>query len=157
MHHTISMVAVNANAMGYGIRAQSEFVYRATDHYPVRVVLWDNTSRPNDGHIAYAGDGRWLSPNNKATDDMLTILLSPESIGISSNRDMTTGQPGSGQVYDRNAERLMDGDTATLVYDRNGFGNVEVTLHFPRFHNGHGHATFGREDGNRDAVPDAGS
>lgn len=145
-HFTIPMSSVDANRMGYGIRAKSRFVYDTTkSHYPTRVELWDNTGRPNDGtRKGYiTGTGRWVDPQNHATDDMLTILISTESIGISSTPSLTTGHEGSGQVYAKQLAKMRDGDTATLVYDANGFGDVQVTLHFPPHHNGHGYATFG--------------
>lgn len=152
-HFKIQMSPVSQSSMGYGIRAKSMYVYETVrSHYPTRVVLWDNTGRPNKRNgepVRYGeygprdgGNGRWLDPHNKATDDMLTILLSTESIGISSTPGMSTGQRGSGQEW-AIADKMRDGDTATLVYDRDGFGDVEVTLHFPPHSNGHGYATFG--------------
>lgn len=154
-HFKIQMTPVSRDSMGYGIRAKSENVYETNRSlYPTRVVLWDNTGRPTKRngepvqHGKYGpvngGNGRWLDPQNKATDDMLTILLTTESMGISSTPGMSTGQPGSGQVW-AVADKMRDGDTATLVYDRDGFGDVEVTLHLPLHTNGHGYATFGKE------------
>lgn len=153
-HFMIPMVAGDKRDQGYGIRAKSAFVYDTTkSHYPTRLVLWDNTGRPNKRNgepVSYTnygprdgGNGRWLDPSNRATDDMLTMLLTTESIGISSDTSMNTGQPGSGQVYAPAVGKMGDGDTATLIYDRAGFGDVEVTLHFPPHRNGHGFATFG--------------
>lgn len=154
MHYMIIMEGVPESRMGYGIRAESKYVYRTNkSHSPTRVVVWDNTGRPNKRNgqpVEYGnygpkdgGNGRWLDPHNKATDDMLSIELTPEASVICANTDMNTGQPGSGQVYDKDADVLRDGDTATLVYGHGGFGDVEITLHFPPGHNGHGHATFG--------------
>lgn len=158
-HFKIPMVGVSTDRMSYGILAESLFVYdTGHSHYPTRVVLWSNTSRPNPRNgepvryggygVIDGGNGRWLDPQHKATDDMLTILFSTESMGISSNTAMNTGQPASGQVYGASSERMRDGDTAELTFGQGGFGSMQVTLHFPAGHNGHGYATFGVDGDN---------
>lgn len=146
----------------YGVICQSRNVYRTgKSHGPTRVVVWDNLTYPNPDYGKKLGDtlqagqrrgnkvteyslryteGRWLDPGNEPTDNVVSILLTPESSAICSDTSMNTGQPGSGQVYDNSQGIMRDGDTATLVYP-NG-AQVNVTLRFPPHRNGHGYAEF---------------
>lgn len=157
-HFTIIMDTVaQYRTTDYGILYESRHVFSTTkSHSPTRVVIWNNTHRPNpdrgkqlgdklrDGCIVtkYSTPGiterRYIDPQGKPTDEKVTILLSPESTAICADTRLNTGQPGSGQVYAQ--DRLDDGDTAKLILPDGT--NADVVLHFPRGHNGHGYATF---------------
>jgi hypothetical protein len=159
-HHLIVMDTADANRQTYGITHQSRNVYRtAKSSGPTRLVIWSNVNRPNVDKGKHLGDtlevgdrrgnrvteynysltrGAYLDPHNQPTDSAHSLLLTPECSVICANTDMNTGQPGSGQVYA--PEILADQDTATCIYP-NGT-TVEVLLHFPPHHNGHGYATI---------------
>jgi hypothetical protein len=137
-------------------RSRNVFSTTALRLAPTRLVVWQN-HRPNPFYGAELGDvigdqtvneyflatgrtkPRLLDPQNKPTDEPVTLLLSPESSALCANTDLNTGQPGSGQVFARGVT-LDREDTATLVYPDGT--TREVTLHFPPYHNGHGYATF---------------
>lgn len=136
----------------YGVMYESRNVFATSSsgrYTPNRIALWNNLRRPNprngervrygDYGVIDGGNGKFLDPQNKATDDTVSILITPESSVLCANTSMNTGQPGSGQVFAKDV-LLSDGDTATLSYPR-GLTR-EVTINLPRGHNGHGTATF---------------
>lgn len=149
-HHTLVLDESTAyDKEHYGIIYRGRHVYRTTkSSAPTRLVVWDNTHRPNDGSripivvrriAGEVHEGKYLDPHNEPTDERYSLLLSPESSAICADTRFNTGQPGSGQVYGNGT--LGDNDTATIVYPNGGMGEIEVTLHFPKWNNGHGHAT----------------
>lgn len=143
----------------YGVMFRSRHVYDTTvSHGPTRLSVWDNLIRPNRDYGKQLGDtlevgarrgnvvtdyslrytvGKWLDPQNEPTDDTVSLLLEPESSVITSN-GTNTGTVASGQVYAPG--KLADSDTATLSFP--GGYSRKITLHFPKWSNGHGHATF---------------
>jgi len=140
----IQMTAGTKNDETYGITYRSAYVYRGIGSGPIRIKVWSNVNRPNPhpgtkrwtefGSIG--GDGQYLDPNNKGTDEPRSILTGPECVAICADTRMNTGQPGSGQVYA--AERLRGGEAVALILpdgtriegtvkiDRDGYGTVEV-------------------------------
>lgn len=159
-HHFIVMDTADAyRSEHYGITHQSRNVYDTTKSSgPTRLVVWSNVKRLNTDKGKRLGDklevgdrrgnivteyslqftrGSYLDPHNKPTDSAHSLLLTPESSVITSN-GTNTGTVASGQVYAPG--RLADQDTATLSYP--GGTTVEVELHFPPHHNGHGYATI---------------
>lgn len=159
-HHFIVMdTADRYRTEQYGVTHQSRNVYQTTKSSgPTRLVVWSNVKRLNTdkgkkiGDTLEVGDrrgnivteyslqftrGTYLDPNHKPTDEPVSLLLSPESSAITSN-GTNTGTVASGQVYAPG--RLADSDTATLSYPNGTM--VEVVLHFPPHHNGHGYATI---------------
>lgn len=151
-HHFIVMdAATDYSAAHYGILHKSRNVYETTQsNGPTRLVVWDNTGRINKRNgqqvnysnygVIDGGNGRFLDPQNQATNDPVSILLTPES-SVITNSGTNTGTVASRQVYAPG--KLADGDTATLSYPSGT--TVEVVLHFPRHQNGHGRATFSYE------------
>lgn len=145
---TIPMVGASRYAQEtYGIMFESAHVYRAqrSHGYPVRLKVWDNTRRlnPRDGQaVRYSdygkidgGPGRYLDPNNNATDEMWSVQIAPEAVVISAHGD-GTGSRASGQVYGE--ETLRDSDVVTLVFPS---GTQE--RHMLRIENyGYGHAVL---------------
>jgi hypothetical protein len=157
-HHTIVLDTGNARDASYGIKYRGRNVYSTRkSHSPTRLVVWDNTGRPNpdlgkglgdklrNGNVLTTytvgqghGTRRYIDPQGNPSDEPITILLTPESSVICADTRMNTGQPGSGQVYAPGV--LADGDSATLVYPSGT--RREVILHFPAHTNGHGYAKF---------------
>jgi len=159
-HHLIVMDAASEYKFNsYGITHESRNVFHTTKSYaPTRLVVWSNVKRVNPdmgkqlGDTLETGDrrgnivtdysirythGKFLDPQNEPTDEVTSILLSPESSAITSN-GTNTGTVASGQVYAPG--RLHDNDDATLIYPNGTV--VGVVLHFPPHHNGHGYATI---------------
>lgn len=118
--HIIPVLPTSDDRRRYGITHQSALVYRVMNapgerrvsfrlhnpEYPHRILVWDNTGRPNtdpetrDEHGRNAGPGRYLDPSRKGTDAETTVRLSSESTAISPNRSRpATGDPRSGQQY----------------------------------------------------------
>ena len=145
--HTIVLETARPNT--YGITYRSTSVYSASRSYsPTRIVVWDNTGRPNmrngqpqrwtnygkrDG-----GNGRFLDPANNATDDAVSVLLTPESTVITDN-GTNTGTVVSGQVYAESQTRDIDtGDVLRLLYPD---GRIESRV-VRMTSNGHGNATL---------------
>jgi hypothetical protein len=91
----------------YGVLFESigtfETAGRQNSHFPHRVVVWDNTSRPmNDSGTIFC------DPIGKNTEDRQTVLISAESIVLSAHRD-----PNPDPRLDI---FLKDGDLVTLVF-----------------------------------------
>jgi hypothetical protein len=166
-HHTMVLdTSTRYDQEHYGVMYRGRHVYQTTKSTaPTRLVVWDNTKRPNPdngkqlGDTLEAGDrrgntatrwaidsghtrGRYLDPMNRPTDSRYSLLLTPESSAMCADTRMNTGQPGSGQVYSQG--RLGDMDTATLVYPDGT--TAEIVLHFPKWHNGHGFAVIDNEE-----------
>ncbi len=157
-HHNVLIDAASAYwTEHYGVLYKSRHVYSTTrSHSPTRIVVWDNTCRPNPDKGKGLGDrlhggnvltrhsapgtatAAYTDPHGKPTDDPVTILLSTESTVICADTRFNTGQAGSGQVYA--TDGLGDGDTATLVYPDGS--TIEVVLRFPPHNNGHGYAVL---------------
>lgn len=113
----------------YGVLFEGMFVHRVTGKglhnrsYPHRVVVWDNTRRPNPRNgepVRYGqygkldgGDGKYLDPNHNATDAEQTFILDAECISITADRT-GTGHPQSGQVYA--PVELEVGQYVVLIY-----------------------------------------
>jgi len=108
----------------YGIEYTSAYVYRTKgDGGPTRIQVWSNRNRPNPhpgetrrgamGPIG--GDGKYLDPQNKGTDEEFSVLLSPEATVISAHGN-STGTAASGQVYAKDHPLLDTGDVLVLVY-----------------------------------------
>jgi len=143
--HTIPMVPADAREASDGITHKSQYVYQTSkSSYPTRIVRWSNVGRPNPrngqpvrfGEVGPidGGDGQYLDPSNRATDNPVTILVDPEDITID-NYGTGTGTVGSGQVYAPNGEILRPGETVTLTYGDDTSGPYPV-----RFTgNGHGY------------------
>lgn len=125
MEHRIELVEGDEyRRKHYGIEFTSAYVYRAQGNAgPVRVQVWSNTQRPNPhpGETKWGamgpigGDGKYLDPQNKGTDEEVTVLLSPESVVISAHGD-STGTAASGQLYAEDRSLLETGDVLVLVY-----------------------------------------
>jgi hypothetical protein len=156
-YHTIVLDNADEREASYGITHKSVYVYPTSKgHAPTRIVVWDNTNRPFDGSRVdvrgrvvdgewVADKGKYLDPHNRATDNPVTVLLTPESSAICLDTRYNTGQPGSGQVYAATDTRISEGDTLTLVYPEQEDGALvtrDVTVSFKRHGNGHGEATF---------------
>ena len=143
----VPMVPASRFDLRYGITHKSAFVYRTKSAGPTRFLAWDNTIRPNprtgepvrwgthskiDG-----GHGRYLDPNNDATDAAQSILLDPEGVMIN-DRGTGTSTPESGQVYEPTGWRLADGDRVILMWP--DLPARMVTLSLPPHRSGHGSA-----------------
>ena len=143
--HNIPLVATSDyDQKTYGIRYHSQYVYRvAGSASPTRIVVWDNTVRPNarDGQsVRYGnygpidgGNGRYLDPHHNATDVPFSFLVSPEASVISAHGD-GTGSKASGQVYAPTSESLRTGDELILTLPNGGAFSVRVRM----TNNGHG-------------------
>lgn len=108
----------------YGIEYTSVYVYRTKrEPGPSRVQVWSNLRRPNlhPGETSWGamgkigGDGKYLDPYNKGTDEEVSVLLEPESTVISAHGD-STGTAASGQVFVKDHPLLDSGDVLVLVY-----------------------------------------
>lgn len=143
-HHFIVLNKADANT--YGILYTGRNVYQTSkSNGPTRLQVWDNTNRVNkrngepvrfgDCGPVDGGDGKYLDPNNRATDEPVSFLLTPES-SVITNNGTNTGTAASGQVYAEDI--LRDGDSATLSYPTGQ--TREIILHFPAHRNGHGYA-----------------
>ncbi len=85
-------------------------------HHPHRIAVWDNTARPNPRNgepVRYndfgpvdGGEGQWLSPENRATDDVLTVLATAQAVVID-------GRTANYGPFD---DVLEHGQTVTLVF-----------------------------------------
>ena len=140
--HTITVRPATDDSTHYGVTHKSERVYRTSkSNYPTRVVVWDNTRRPNPRNgepVRYGeqgrldgGNGRYLDPRNRATDDTVTVLLTTESIVLDAY-GTGTGTPRSGQVW-AEGEPIRPADRITLVFPT---GAAAYTVEFGG--NGHG-------------------
>jgi hypothetical protein len=123
----IDLSPASRNSNSYGITHQSTHVYRTSGgrfqspHSPHRVVVWSNAHRlnPHPGEVrptefgSIGGEGKYLDPHNKGTDDPVTIILTAECSVISAHGN-GTGMPASGQVFA--AEPLAVGDVVHLRY-----------------------------------------
>lgn len=148
LHPIVLVSATKYQQEHYGITENSAFVYRvAGSHSPTRIVVWDNSVRINPRNglpVKYSnygkidgGDGKYLSPNNDATDSPVSVLLSPESSVISAHRD-STGTPAGGQVWSAQEAQIEHGDELRLLYPDGSAQTWEVFL----TNNGHGVALF---------------
>ena len=147
--HVVEMRFVDGHRHDeYGITAESAHVFVTNrSSYPTRVMVWSNfhSLNPRDGQPVRYGDmgpidggnGRYLDPNNHATNAASTWLLSTESISITAQRN-GTGHPDSGQVW-ATGTRIADGDIVILCYP----DSIRTwhTVELPRFSNGHGSLT----------------
>lgn len=124
--HRIPMVPTNAGQRAqYGVEFTSAFVYRTSKSTaPTRIDMWANRKpNPRDGQpVRYGeygpidgGNGRLLDPGNRATDEPVSVLLSPESTVITAQRN-GTGHPDSGQVWGPQDDCIRPGDTLLLVF-----------------------------------------
>lgn len=120
-------------ARSYGVVAESVLVFRVqgprvhNPSFPHRVQVWSNLDRPNlrNGQpVAYGqygivdgGNGRYLDPNNRATDQPFTVLLVAEPVVISR---MASDHQYADQV-------LSIGDTVHLV-DPDGSVSAAFTV-----------------------------
>lgn len=154
--HLIVMTPATAyRTEHYGITHTSDYVYLnpRAGNFPTRVVVWDNTRRVNPdpggpvqfgqyGPLPTGGDGKYIDPSNRATDDELTILLTPESVTIDAY-GTGTGTRGSGQLWAPDGEILRDGDTVRLIFvDPVGEPRVsDYVARIPHNANGHGYLT----------------
>lgn len=129
----------------YGITGRSAYVYRVAGKglhnasFPHRVVVWDNTCRPNlhrgepvrmvgEHGKREGGPGAYVDPHGRDTDSPLSVLLSSESVAITAH-GANTGAAASGQVYA--AETLRVGDAVTLVRaDGTELGAYVITARF---------------------------
>jgi hypothetical protein len=119
---TIEMSYADSNAQSYGIMFESKYVHTVKGsrnrEYPHRIKIWANMFRknPHPGEIRYTdfgsigGEGKYLDPQNRGTDEPVSVLMSAEAIVIT-NSGSNTGTIASGQVY---GEDLAMGDTVTL-------------------------------------------
>lgn len=125
MEHRIELVEGDEYRRDhYGIEYTSAYVYR-TKHEagPSRLQVWSNLRRPNPhpGETRWGavgpigGDGKYLDPHNKGTDEEVSVLLSPEATAISAH-GRSTGTAASGQVYAKGHPVLDTGDVLVLVY-----------------------------------------
>lgn len=141
----VELVEAPSDRAQYGIRYLSRYVFRTSKgSSPTRIVVWSNANRPNprDGEpVRYTeyglrdgGHGRYLDPQNKATDHVISILMSPEASVLSAHGD-STGTEASGQVYLPAGTRIAEGAELQLVYP-NGDVSPVLLAHFTN--NGHG-------------------
>ncbi len=146
--HRVELIEADADRGRYGIMYLSRFVFRTSKgSSPTRVKVWSNLNRPNKrngepvkfgeyGKID-GGDGCYLDPQNNATDDPTTILMTPEASVLSAHGD-STGTEASGQVWAPRGTRIAEGDRLVLVYP-DGI-EIAFTAHFTN--NGHGRLTY---------------
>lgn len=65
----------------YGIMYESARVFRVNGKglynpgHPHRITVWDNTVRPNGN-----GEGRYIAPDGKGTDDLVTITVDAQAM-----------------------------------------------------------------------------
>jgi hypothetical protein len=146
--HIVEMVEAPSDRAQYGITHLSRFVFRTSKgSSPTRVQAWSNVNRPNPRSgepVKYGdygkidgGNGRYLDPQNNATDSPTSILLSPEC-SVITNNGTNTGTEASGQVYAPAGTRIAEGDRIVLVYP-DGVG-VAFTARFTN--NGHGRLEY---------------
>lgn len=146
--HRVELVEAPSDRAQYGIMYLSRFVFRTRKgSSPTRVKVWSNLSRPNPrngepvrfgeyGKID-GGEGCYLDPQNNATDDPTSILLTPEASVLSAHGD-STGTEASGQVWAPAGTRIAEGDRLVLVYP-DGI-EIAFTAHFTN--NGHGRLAY---------------
>jgi hypothetical protein len=125
MEHRIELVEGDEyRRKQYGIEYTSAYVYRTKrEAGPSRLQVWSNLRRPNPhpGETKWGamgpigGDGKYLDPYNKGTNEKFSVLLEPESTVISAHGD-STGTAASGQVYAKGHPVLDTGDVLVLVY-----------------------------------------
>jgi hypothetical protein len=125
MEHRIELVEGDEYRRDhYGVEFTSMYVYRTRrDAGPSRLQVWSNLRRPNPhpGETKWGamgpigGDGKYLDPYNKGTNEKFTVLLEPEATVISAHGD-STGTAASGQVYAKDHPILDTGDVLVLVY-----------------------------------------
>lgn len=142
--HRVELIEAPASRQQYGITHLSRHVFQTSrGSHPTRVQVWCNTGRPNprNGEPVRFGEygpidggrGAYLDPGRKATDAAYSILLSPESVAITSN-GTNTGTEASGQVYAPSDTRIVENDTLVLALPD---GRQQTfTAHFTN--NGHG-------------------
>jgi hypothetical protein len=101
-----------ADSRVHGVTLQSAAVYQTMpSSYPIRVEVWNNTDRPNTNPADF-GPGSYIDPRGEATDDAVTVLISPDDTVINASRANTDTACGDAYV-----ERpIADGDTLILVY-----------------------------------------
>ena len=147
--HEIPMLpAKPSRTDDYGVLHSSAFVYQTSrGSGPTRIDVWDNTRRPNARNgeplrwgqcgVLDGGNGRYLDPENQATDETVSVLLTPECTVIDAY-GTGTGSAASGQVYSPDGETIRSGDTLMLMYP-DGTHEARVV----RFTgNGHGQAAL---------------
>jgi hypothetical protein len=142
--HRVELIEAPAERAGYGIMYLSRYVFRTSKgSSPTRVLVWSNLGRPNtrngepvkfgDYGPINGGDGAFLDPQNRATDDAQSVLLTPEC-SVITNNGTNTGTEASGQVYAPAGTRIAEGDLITLVYP----DGIEATYVARFTNNGHG-------------------
>jgi len=120
----VKMRYADAREQTYGILFSSVNVHviRGAKHNkfaPHRIKVWCNIFRknPHPGEVKWTnfgsigGDGEYLDPNNRGTDDPITVTTSAEATCITSD-GRNTGTEASGQVY---GLMLTVGDPVMLV------------------------------------------
>lgn len=120
----------------YGVVYTSARVWKVKGSYgPGRVEVWSNTDRPNphpgerrwNDFGSIGGDGKYLDPRNKGTDEEFTVLLSPESTIIDAY-GTGTGTAASGQVWADDRTPIASGEVLVLVYPDGREERWEITL-----------------------------
>lgn len=151
--HRVELVEAPEQRQQYGIRYLSRYVFEARKRYssPTRIVVWDNTGRlnPRNGegvrHGQYGlidgGNGRYLDPSNRATDEPTSVHLTPEA-SVITNNGTNTGTEASGQVFAPAGTVIREGDRLVLVYPDGA--EVVFTARFTS--NGHGHLDYVRTE-----------
>lgn len=132
----------------YGILFESAFVYETNrSHSPTRLQVWDNTRRPNPdpggpiqwgecGPLPTGGDGKWIDPNNRATDTERSYLIKTEATTIDAY-GTGTGSVASGQVYSTDPRRICDGDRVLLRFADGA--ELDMIAVLPQHGNGYGY------------------
>jgi hypothetical protein len=146
--HRVELIEAPADRAQYGIMYLSRYVYDARRRLsaPTRVQVWSNLRRPNTRNgepVKYGeygplngGNGAYLDPSNHATDNAMTIYLTPEASAITNN-GTNTGTEASGQVFaPGHPEPIREGDTIVLIYP-DGIESEYVAA-FKHRGNGHG-------------------
>jgi hypothetical protein len=131
-------VASDYQQTTYGILFESTFVHeipedRNNRSYPHRFKVWSNVNRPNkwpEGEWTdfgfRGGPGAYVDPNNKGTDEAMSVTISTEAMCISAHGD-STGTKASGQVW---GDVVHAGDVVTLrTPDGDNIGPYTVTFH----------------------------
>ena len=81
------------------------------------ITVWDNTIRPNPhpGEVKYlqygsiGGDGQWLDPHNRGTDDEISVTTSAQATCITSSRVRTGPEEGVELAIDQTVMLRLPG------------------------------------------------
>lgn len=99
----IEMIETDEHRRAFGIMFESARLFTLNGRHGYRFAVWDNTGRPNK-----LGQGDWVGPDGRATNERATVRLTARSVVISAHV--------TGTELAHSAAPLHTGQTVRLAY-----------------------------------------